>query len=143
VEQVLLGLVGLVPVRLDEGLRFARRARPDLLDHHLPLEHVDAGTRQPPLFRVRPGKAGPKGLRHPAAMGVPEAGEHAARRGEPQAADELLAEEAERHRVEEEHPLAAEADDAATGLEAEQLPQVQVLGAHVSLLIEMSRRGSS
>jgi hypothetical protein len=70
---------------------------------------------------------------------VAEASQDAARSGEPQAADELLAEEAERHGVHDEHALATEADDSAAGLEAEQLSQVQVLGAHGPLLIVLSR----
>ncbi len=64
-------------------------------------------------------------------MGVAEAREHAARARHADGGDQLFAQEAERDRVEEQGALSREAEDAALGSKVEELPEIEVDGAHL------------
>jgi hypothetical protein len=66
-------------------------------------------------------------VRQPCAI---EAREHAARDREPERPDELVAQQPQRHRVEEQGSLPGEADDALP-LHAEEVLEVEVGGAHL------------
>jgi hypothetical protein len=126
VEDVLLGLERLVPDRLGEGAALLL----DGLDDDEPMKRMKAAAGRPPLVLAVPGEGRPQALGRPPAVREAEAREDAAGEGRPERLDELLPEEPERDGVEEERALAAEMDEPALRVEAQELPEIEVFGAH-------------
>ena len=134
VEEVLFGLVRLVPDRLREvpGRR-ARLAR-DRAERDEPLQPVEPPAGLDPLLRALPVERPLHRLGGPVAVRPAEAVEDAPRRGERERVDQLLAQEAERGGVEEDRPLAGEAVDAPLRVGIEEGVERQVVGAHGGII---------
>ena len=103
VQQVLLGLVGVVPDGLGERVRPGVVGNP--LHPHQPLQRVEAPPGAPPVALLRPGQGAVHALGGAPAVGVAEAGEQAAGGGVAVAGDELGAQEPQRHGVQQEGAL--------------------------------------
>ena len=119
-QQVLLGLVRLVPQGLGERLvrRRAARRTLDRLDAHQPLQRVQPAAGDLPLALVLPGELRAHRLRRAPAVRVAEAREHPARDGDPDRLDELAPQDAERDRVHEDHAFTGEAQHASLAAES-------------------------
>src|SRR5205085_5776993 len=103
----------------------AGRAGDRLVDEKaLKLVHPPAG-QLPFVLRV-PLELVPQRLGRPPPMRVPEPREDAARRRKAESLDQLTPQQAQRHRVEEDRPLARKADDASFRVELEHLAKVEV-----------------
>ena len=142
-DEVLLGLVGVEPDRVAQGFR-PRRWIP--LRRHgddQALQRVEPAPGVPPLLFVVPGEGGPQRLGRPPAVGEAEAGEQAARAGLAEGFDQELAQQAEGEGVEQQRPFAGEAQGAAAGFEAEQLPEVEIACSHCGLVVPPTRSGRS
>ena len=110
---------------MDSGFLAAR------LDAEQTLERVDAGAGAAPVLVAVPLELGLHRLGHAPAVGEAELGEHGARRGEAEVLDQVLPQQAHRHRVEQERALPREADHAALRVQLQQLLVIQVVGAHL------------
>ena len=133
VEQVLLGLVRVVPHRLRE--RRARVAADDRFGHDQALELVDPAARDPPLVLVVPRKRRLHRLRRSPAVGVAELCEDAARAGHAERLDHRVAQEAKREGIHDQRALSREPHDAAGGFEVEQIAEVEVVESHLNMRI--------
>ena len=77
------------------------------------FEGVNAGTRMLPFLAAVPLELGLHGLGHAPTVGETELGEHGASGGQAEALDQVLAQKAHRHGVEQQCSLSGEADHAS------------------------------
>ena len=101
------------------------------LDAEQAFERVDAGARAPPVVVAVPLELRLHRLGHAPAVREAELGEHGAGGGEAEVLDEVLAQQAHRHRVEQQRALPGEADHAAFRVQLQQLLVVQIVRAHL------------
>ena len=141
-EEVLLGLVRLLPDRLREVPRRRSRLARDRAERDEALQAVQAPARLDPLLRALPVERPLHRLGGPEAVRPAEAVEDSARGGEGERVDELLAEEAEGGRVEEDGPLAGEPVDAPLRVGVEEGVERQVVGAHDVIISKREARPS-
>ena len=134
VQQVLLGLVAVLPDRERNRLGAVARIPGGRLDAHQTLQRVQPSAGALPVVLAVPRKAVLERIGGAPAVGVAEPGQHRPSRREPERVDQLAPQQAHRHRVEQQGSLVGEADDAALGVELEQLAEVEISGAHAIII---------
>ncbi|MCA9540413.1 MAG: hypothetical protein KC620_16050 [Myxococcales bacterium] len=125
---MLLGFVRVAPQR--RGHAVAWRLV-DGFEAHEALQAMDAPTRDAPLALIGPGQPIAQRLGGAPAVRVAEPRQQAAGHVFAKGLDELLAQQAQRDRVEQQRALAAEVDEAALGIEVEQVVQAKIGGVHI------------
>ena len=91
---------------------------------------MDLPPGDPPLALALPRHRGPHRLRGPPTERVTEACEHAPRDVNAERLDQMSTEYADPRRVDEQRPRAAEAEDAALGIELEELTEIEIAVLH-------------
>src|SRR5690606_38148046 len=130
-QQMLLGLVGVVPDRIAQQLRAGRRGGVGRgLDANEPLQGVQTSARLPPLVRAGPWQPGLQVLGRAPAVRVAEPGENGACAADAERVDQLAPQQPECHRVEQQDALAGEPQDAAFRVDLQQFLQVQISCTH-------------
>src|SRR6266851_7159889 len=128
-QQMLLRLVRIVPDAFGAGGGGTERSTRHLRAHET-LYRVQARSRGAPVVLAVPGKSLPKRFGDAPSVCVTESGEYGPRRGRAERLDELLSEEPERHRIEQEHAFAGEGDEPTLGNEMQQFVNIEIGGAH-------------
>ena len=122
-EQVLIGFVALVPHRLGEGRGLHGAVLHRLEDHHA-VQAVQPAAGHPPLPFIVPGNRVLHRLSEPVAMRVAEAGEDRSRARHAKRGDQLAAQQAHRHRVEQHHAFSRERHHPAVRFEVEDVGEL-------------------
>ncbi len=138
VEEVLFALVGGAQHDPVLGERAAAAGR----DLEQPAEGVNPRASLDPIHLAVPIELGLHGLGHAPPVREAELGEYRARRGQPEAVDQILAQDAHGHGVDQQRALPREPDQAPLGVQLEQLLMTHLSRTHRCLDLPNRWNGS-